>query len=112
MPGWGRKLAVHSSGLDDAGYSRVPNPNAALFFLPVAPQFIEPSAPDKPLAFMFRGTIFRFDGTLWCLLPALLSARLGSLGIGTRAGKRIGRLVGSLVAVPGVRLACAMEDWL
>lgn len=50
--------------------TNVLNPKVALFFLAFVPQFIEPSAPNKALAFIFLGGIFSFTGTAWCLFLA------------------------------------------
>jgi len=48
------------------------NPKVALFFLAFVPQFIDPSAPNKALAFIFLGAIFNFTGTVWCLFSCLV----------------------------------------
>jgi threonine/homoserine/homoserine lactone efflux protein len=80
------------------------NPKVALFFLAFVPQFIEPSAPNKPLAFILLGVIFNFNGTLWCLFLAWATGRLGSLGVGRHA-VWLSRSVGALFVFLGVRLA-------
>jgi threonine/homoserine/homoserine lactone efflux protein len=88
------------------------NPKVALFFLAFVPQFIEPSAPNKPLAFLFLGFIFNFNGTLWCLFLAWLSARAGSLGIGSigrHATLWLSRSVGLVFVFLGVRLALTKQ---
>ena len=81
------------------------NPKVALFFLAFVPQFIEPSATNKPLAFIFLGTVFNFNGTLWCLFLVWATARAGSLGIGRRGAAWLSRSVGAIFIFLGVRLA-------
>lgn len=85
--------------------TNVLNPKVALFFLAFVPQFIDPGAPHKALAFLFLGLVFTFNGTLWCLLLAWSSARIGALGLAGRGGSWLGRLVGGLFVAMGVRLA-------
>jgi hypothetical protein len=41
------------------------NAKEALFFPAFVPQFIEPAAPNKALAFVFLGAIFNFTCTVW-----------------------------------------------
>lgn len=89
--------------------TNVLNPKVALFFLAFVPQFIEPSAPDKALAFLFLGAIFNFNGTLWCLLLAWASARIGSLNVCPRATAWLSRGVGGLFLFMGVRLALSRQ---
>ncbi len=52
------------------------NPKVALFFLAFLPQFIDPAASDKALAFVVLGLVFNINGTLVNLAVAL--ARHGS----------------------------------
>jgi threonine/homoserine/homoserine lactone efflux protein len=89
--------------------TNVLNPKVALFFLAFVPPFIDPAAPDKPLAFLFLGAIFTFNSTLCCLLlawvAARLGARLGAAGLGARAGTWIRRTAGGLFVLLGLRLA-------
>ncbi len=85
--------------------TNVLNPKVALFFLAFVPQFIEPTAPHKALAFLVLGAIFNFNGTLWCLFLAWLSARVGALGMGRRLGAWLNRAVGAVFVFIGVRLA-------
>jgi len=83
------------------------NPKVALFFLAFLPQFIDPQAASKPLAFLFLGIVFNFNGTLWNLLVAWLSARAGTHLARTRAAQWLGRVIGGFFVVLGVRLAFA-----
>lgn len=85
--------------------TNVLNPKVALFFLAFVPQFIEPAAASKPLAFLFLGTVFSANAVLWCLCLVWLSARLGTLGLGARAGAWLGRGVGALFVGLGAHLA-------
>ena len=87
--------------------TNVLNPKVALFFLAFVPQFIEPSAVNKPLAFLFLGSIFAFNGVLWCLFLAWAAARVGALGVGQRAALWLSRGVGALFVGLGLRLAFA-----
>jgi threonine/homoserine/homoserine lactone efflux protein len=85
--------------------TNVLNPKVALFFLAFMPQFIDPGATHKALAFLFLGAIFVFNGTLWCLLLAWGTARAGTLGIGRKPAVWLGRSVGALFVLLGARLA-------
>jgi threonine/homoserine/homoserine lactone efflux protein len=85
--------------------TNVLNPKVALFFLAFVPQFIDPAAPHKALAFLVLGAIFNFNGTLWCLFLAWLSARVGALGMSRRLGAWLNRAVGAVFVFLGVRLA-------
>ena len=87
--------------------TNVLNPKVALFFLAFVPQFILPSAANKPLAFIFLGAIFTLNGVLWCLFLAWAAARVGALGIGGRAALWFGRGIGALFVTLGLRLAFA-----
>lgn len=87
--------------------TNVLNPKVALFFLAFMPQFIDPGATHKALAFLFLGAIFNINGTLWCLFLAWVTARAGALGIGRRAAAWLRRSVGAVFVLLGVRLAFA-----
>jgi len=58
--------------------TNVLNPKCALFFLAFLPQFVDADAPSKVLAFLFLGLLFDFNGTLWNLFVASLSARVAT----------------------------------
>ena len=83
------------------------NPKVALFFLAFVPQFIDPAATHKPLAFLFLGAIFNVNGTLWCLFVAWISARFRSFGVNRKAGRWLNRTVGGVFVLLGLRLALA-----
>lgn len=87
--------------------TNVLNPKVALFFLAFVPQFIDPLAPNKALAFIFLGCIFNINGTLWCLFLTWSAARVGALHTGRRAAAWLGRGVGALFLLLGLRLALA-----
>jgi threonine/homoserine/homoserine lactone efflux protein len=88
--------------------TNVLNPKVALFFLAFLPQFVLPSAANKPLAFLFLGLIFAVNGVLWCLFLAWAAARVGTLGVvGPRTARGFSRGVGALFVALGLRLALA-----
>ena len=90
--------------------TNVLNPKVALFFLAFLPQFVLSYAPSKPLAFLFLGVIFDFNGTLWNLLVAWSTARISSrLGASDQFKKWFNRCVGSIFVFVGFRLAFAHD---
>ena len=73
------------------------NPKVALFFLAFVPQFIDPTAPDKPLAFVALGAIFDFNGMLWCNFLAWSAATAGArLKGNARLANILNRMTGCL----------------
>jgi threonine/homoserine/homoserine lactone efflux protein len=86
--------------------TNVLNPKVAMFFLAYLPQFVDADAPHKPLAFLMLGLIFIFNGTLCCLVVAVMAARAatGVRGSG-RAMAWINRSLGALFVYLGVRIA-------
>ena len=90
--------------------TNVLNPKVALFFLAFLPQFVASDASSKPLAFLFLGGIFDFNGTLWNLFVAWSTARLSSRLAPSAVFKRwFNRCVGSVFVFIGIRLALAHE---
>jgi threonine/homoserine/homoserine lactone efflux protein len=90
--------------------TNVLNPKVALFFLAFLPQFVASDASTKPLAFLFLGAIFDFNGTLWNLLVAYSTARLSSSLAPSAAFKRwFSSCVGGVFIFIGIRLALAHE---
>jgi threonine/homoserine/homoserine lactone efflux protein len=86
--------------------TNVLNPKVALFFLAFLPQFVESGASSKPLAFLFLGAIFNFNGTIWNLIVAWSTARISSrLAPGAVFKKWFNRCVGGLFILVGLRLA-------
>jgi threonine/homoserine/homoserine lactone efflux protein len=90
--------------------TNVLNPKVALFFLAFLPQFVASDAGSKPLAFLFLGGIFDFNGTLWNLFVAWSTARLSSQLAPSAAFRRwFNRCVGTVFVFIGIRLALAHE---
>ena len=90
--------------------TNVLNPKVALFFLAFLPQFVDPEANSKPLAFLFLGAIFDVNGTIWNLLVAWSTARLsGSLAPNAAFKRWFNRCVGGVFIFIGIRLALAHE---
>jgi threonine/homoserine/homoserine lactone efflux protein len=88
--------------------TNVLNPKVALFFLAFLPQFVEVDAPHKPLAFLVLGLIFIFNGTLWCLGVAVVTARAASrVRKSSGALTLINRGIGALFVYLGIRIAFA-----
>lgn len=87
-------------------WTNVLNPKVALFFLAFVPQFIDPMAANKPLAFVFLGVIFDFNGMLWCHTLALLAATASQrLQASRQVTDWLNRSVGALFLFLGVKLA-------
>jgi threonine/homoserine/homoserine lactone efflux protein len=86
--------------------TNVLNPKVALFFLAFVPQFIAPQAAHKTLAFLFLGTVFNVNGTIWNLVLAWLAARFGNrLTRQSALSIWLHRAVGGLFIGLGLRLA-------
>jgi threonine/homoserine/homoserine lactone efflux protein len=90
--------------------TNVLNPKVALFFLAFLPQFVLSDAPSKPLAFLFLGVIFDFNGTIWNLLVAWSTARISvRLAAGNTFKQWFNRCVGTVFVFVGIRLALAHD---
>ena len=90
--------------------TNVLNPKVALFFLAFLPQFVAADASSKPLAFLFLGALFDFNGTIWNLLIAWSTAHLSSrLALGGAFKQWFNRCVGAVFIFIGVRLALSYE---
>jgi threonine/homoserine/homoserine lactone efflux protein len=89
--------------------TNVLNPKVALFFLAFLPQFVDPAAPSKALAFVFLGCVFNFNGTLWNLLVAWSAARVMRFDRSRRVARWLNRAVGALFVFLGVRLVAAHD---
>lgn len=90
--------------------TNVLNPKVALFFLAFVPQFIDADATNKPLAFLILGSIFNFNGMLWCnglaIFTAFASARLK---VKPLVALWLNRVTGSLFIALGARLALSEQ---
>lgn len=86
--------------------TNVLNPKVALFFLAFVPQFIDPAAPQKALAFIVLGCIFNLNGMIWCHLLAFSTAFASSkLRLPPQVGTWLNRLMGGLFVGLGIKLA-------
>jgi len=81
------------------------NPKVALFFLAFLPQFVDASAPNKPLAFLLLGVLFDVNGTIWNLVVTAFAARLGRAFRSSAISVWINRTLGGLFVYLGIRLA-------
>ncbi|HCH53289.1 MAG TPA: lysine transporter LysE [Aeromonas sp.] len=86
--------------------TNVLNPKVALFFLAFVPQFIDPAAPQKALAFIVLGCIFNINGMIWCHLLAFSTAYASrKVRLPARLGRWLNRLMGGLFVGLGIKLA-------
>lgn len=86
--------------------TNVLNPKVALFFLAFLPQFVAPDAPSRVLSFLFLGTVFVFNGTLWCLVLVMAASALsGRLRRSTAGARRLRQATGAVFVGLGARLA-------
>lgn len=85
--------------------TNVLNPKVALFFLALLPQFIAPDAPHKPLAFLFLGSVFVFNGTLFLFVVVGLASRLRQVATQPRWARLGQAAAGLLFALLALRLA-------
>ena len=90
--------------------TNVLNPKVAIFFLAFVPQFIDPQAPNKALAFIVLGCIFNFNGVLWCHFLAVSSALASQRFQANRwLVLWLNRLIGGLFVSFGIKLALARQ---
>lgn len=86
--------------------TNVLNPKVALFFLAFVPQFIDPAAPSKALAFIVLGCIFNANSMLWSHGLAIFAAAAGRrLQLGGAVTRWLNRLAGAVFVGFGIRLA-------
>lgn len=88
--------------------TNVLNPKVALFFLAFVPQFIDPAAENKALAFIFLGVIFNVNGMMWCHFLAWTSSVASNrIKQSATVTKWLNRAAGTLFGYFGIRLAFA-----
>jgi threonine/homoserine/homoserine lactone efflux protein len=91
--------------------TNVLNPKVALFFLAFMPQFIDPAAPNKPLAFVLLGVIFDFNGMLWCNFLAWSAATAGArLKGNAKLANFLNRATGCLFVGLGIKLVLTKQN--
>lgn len=97
-------------------WTNVLNPKVALFFLAFVPQFIDPAAPHKALAFIVLGLVFNLNGMLWCNFLAWSAAHASARLKGKVKGKGAGRVAdilnratGGLFVALGVKLVFSRQ---
>jgi threonine/homoserine/homoserine lactone efflux protein len=91
--------------------TNVLNPKVALFFLAFVPQFIDPAAANKPLAFVILGAIFDFNGMLWCNFLAWTAATASArLKGNAKLGNILNRACGCLFVGLGIKLVFAKQN--
>jgi threonine/homoserine/homoserine lactone efflux protein len=97
-----RDWPIYRAGL----LTNVLNPKVALFFMAFLPQFVDPGADSRVLAFLFLGGVFIFNGTLWCLVLVWgASAMSRRLRRNRSTGILLKRAVGAIFVGLGARLA-------
>jgi threonine/homoserine/homoserine lactone efflux protein len=91
--------------------TNVLNPKVALFFLAFLPQFVDPGTSNKPLALLFLGFVFIFNGTLWNLIVVWSTARMARrFDPSHRFALWLSRTVGALFVYLGVSLVVSRES--
>ena len=99
-----------SAAFQQGVLTNVLNPKVALFFLAFLPQFIDPTAGTKVLAFLFLGLTFVTTGTIWCLILAwFASAFSNRLRTNETVAQWLNRTAGALFVFLGTRLATAKQ---
>jgi len=90
--------------------TNVLNPKVAIFFLAFVPQFIDPAAPNKALAFIVLGCIFNLNGMLWCHALALFTAHASArIKVSPLVSLWLNRVTGGLFIWLGIKLALSKQ---
>jgi threonine/homoserine/homoserine lactone efflux protein len=87
--------------------TNVLNPKVAVFFLALLPQFIDPDAPSKALAFVILGLIFDATGTLWNVGIAVTAGAVGQTAGFASVKIWLERAIGALFVAVGAKLVLA-----
>jgi threonine/homoserine/homoserine lactone efflux protein len=110
----GRAVSVAPVGLQQAfvqGFlTNVLNPKVALFFLALLPQFIAADAPQKALAFLFLGSVFAVNGTLFLFAIVALVSRVRNVGMPPGWTRLVQATGGLLFALLALRLALSKAE--
>jgi threonine/homoserine/homoserine lactone efflux protein len=86
--------------------TNVLNPKVALFFLAFLPQFVARDPSPRFLSFLFLGSVFILNGTLYCLGLVLFASALNKrLRKNATIGLAIRRMTGAVFVGLGLRLA-------
>ncbi|MES2038029.1 MAG: LysE family translocator [Pseudomonadota bacterium] len=86
--------------------TNVLNPKVAIFFLAFVPQFIAADASNKPLALIFLGCIFNFNGMLWCHFLAVSTAFARQrMRVNQAVTLWLNRFIGLMFVSFGIKLA-------
>jgi threonine/homoserine/homoserine lactone efflux protein len=96
--------AIYRAGL----LTNLLNPKVALFFLSFLPQFVDPGADSRIMAFLLLGGLFICTGTTWCVFLALSASSIsGRLRTHRRVGAWINRATGALFVGLEIKLAAS-----
>ena len=87
--------------------TNVLNPKVALFFLALLPQFIAADAPNKPMAFLFLGAVFIFNGALFLFALVALAQSARRFGANRSVRRALNAIGGALFAALAARLVQA-----
>jgi threonine/homoserine/homoserine lactone efflux protein len=87
--------------------TNVLNPKVAAFFLAFLPQFVDPDAPSKILAFVTLGLLFDVVGTTWNLAVAWFAGRLAASRLYGHLKVWLDRAIGAIFIGVGLKLAIA-----
>ncbi|SLM61811.1 MULTISPECIES: LysE family translocator [Dickeya] len=91
--------------------TNVLNPKVALFFLAFVPQFIDPQAPQKALAFIVLGLIFNTTGMLWYHFLAISTAIASNrFNVSNVVRFWLNKTIGALFISLGVKLALSAKN--
>lgn len=91
--------------------TNVLNPKVAIFFLAFVPQFIAADASNKPLALIFLGCIFNFNGMIWCHILAVSTAFARQrVAVNQAVTLWLNRFIGLMFVSFGIKLALSNKN--